>query len=209
MRDTVYLYVFDGMADWEPSFALAELASGRFFRPGAPRLRIKTCAVDSGPIVTMGGLRLLPDCALSELEAESACALILPGGDSWLAPQHAPILEVAAEWLKRGIVVAAICGATFALAQAGLLDAHPHTSNDLGFLRQICPTYEGAEYYRALPAVRDGALITASGVAPLEFACELFRALDVFSEATLAAWLALYKTQEPAHFAALMASLAR
>jgi len=59
-HDTVYLYVLDSMADWEPGFATAELHSGRFFRPGAPRLRVRVCAATREPVTSMGGLRIVP-----------------------------------------------------------------------------------------------------------------------------------------------------
>jgi putative intracellular protease/amidase len=36
--------------------------------------------------------------------------------------------EVASRFLDTGVPVAAICGATEALARAGLLDRRPHTS---------------------------------------------------------------------------------
>lgn len=39
---TVYLYVLDTMADWEPGYAAAELNSGRFFKANAPRVTVRT-----------------------------------------------------------------------------------------------------------------------------------------------------------------------
>ncbi|MDQ7834971.1 MAG: type 1 glutamine amidotransferase family protein [Humidesulfovibrio sp.] len=205
---TVYLYALDTMADWEPGLALAELNSGRFFRTGAPKLAVKTCALSAEPVTTMGGLRLLPDVAVDEIRPEDAALLLLPGGETWLEPLHAPAIAKAREFLSAGVPVAAICGATMALAQAGMLDTRPHTSNDLGFLKQMCPAYKGEPLYRAEPAVSAEGLITASGVAPLEFAARILTALDVFSEQTLAAWYNLHKHQEPRFFFELMHSLA-
>lgn len=40
---TVYLYVPDTMADWEPGYAAAELNSVSFFRTDAPRVTVRTC----------------------------------------------------------------------------------------------------------------------------------------------------------------------
>jgi hypothetical protein len=39
----------------------------------------------------MGGLRVVPDIPLAEFEPDTAAILILPGGDSWMAVQHAEI----------------------------------------------------------------------------------------------------------------------
>lgn len=35
MNNTVYLYVFDTMADWEIGYLTAELNSGRYYKKGA------------------------------------------------------------------------------------------------------------------------------------------------------------------------------
>ena len=50
-----------------------------------------------------------------------------------------------------------------------------------------------AQYVDA-PAVRDRGLITASGLADVEFAAELFAELDVFSESDRALWLELFRS---------------
>lgn len=207
-KRVVYLYVLDSLADWEPGYALAELNSGRFFRKDAPRLAVKTFALGKAPVTTMGGLRLCPDLTVEEVQARDGALMILPGGDTWLEPRHAPVLDKARELLDAGVPVAAICGATLALAQAGLLNDRPHTSNDLGLLRQMCPTYTGERFYEDRPAVTGGDLITASGTSPLEFAAQVLKRLDVFSEETLGAWYNLHKLKEPQYFFELMQSLA-
>ncbi|MDX9984827.1 DJ-1/PfpI family protein, partial [Sphaerochaeta sp.] len=55
--------------------------------------------------------------------------LLLPGADTWSDTKHGAIIEKARELLAVGATVCAICGATAALADAGLLDARKHTSN--------------------------------------------------------------------------------
>jgi putative intracellular protease/amidase len=207
-QKVVYVYAQDTLADWEPGFALAELNTGRFFRKGAPKLTVKTCALSREPVTTMGGLRILPDLTVEQITLEDAALLLLPGGDTWLGPSHTPVLDKAREFLDAGVPVAAICGATMALAQAGLLDERPHTSNDLSFLKQVCPAYKGEVFYQAQPAVTGGDLITASGTAPLEFARLILQRLGVFSEKTLEAWYKLHTLKEPQYFFQLMQSVA-
>ncbi|MEK3884294.1 type 1 glutamine amidotransferase family protein [Paenibacillus sp. PL2-23] len=204
MKNTVYLYVFDTMADWEIGYLTAELNSGRYYKKGLAPSKVVTVAVEKTPVTTMGGLKIQPDMKLDECSMESIDALILPGGNTWTEPIHQPILKTAQRCLEEGILVAAICGATMALAQAGLLNARPHTSNDLEYLKMICPTYTGEEYYRMESVVTDGNLITASGIAPLEFSVHVLKALGVFSSQALDAWYSLNKTQESKHFYELM-----
>ena len=67
-----------------------------------------------------------------------------------------------------GAMVAAICGATAGLANSGYLDSRKHTSNDLAYMKMVCPHYKGEPFYEMGPAVSDGNLVTASGAAPLE-----------------------------------------
>jgi putative intracellular protease/amidase len=204
---TVYFYVFNTLADWEPAYALAELRSGRYFKDRTLKYDIKTVGMNKDPVTTMGGVKILPDLTVSDMAADDAGLLILPGGDTWLEPIHAPIFPVVRTFLEKKIPVAAICGATISLAANGLLDDRAHTSNDLGYLKMCVPTYRGEARYVHEPAVCDRGLITASGVAPLEFTREILIKLDVMTPATLDAWYRLYRTHEAASFFALMESL--
>ncbi len=51
---TVYLYVLETMADWEPSFLLAELVSGRFFHDRNIRFTLVLCGKTRDPVFSMG-----------------------------------------------------------------------------------------------------------------------------------------------------------
>ncbi|WP_314585670.1 type 1 glutamine amidotransferase family protein [Paenibacillus terrigena] len=207
MSNTVYLYVFDTMADWEVGYLTAELNSGRYYKKGLSSSKIVTMGIEKTPVTTMGGLKVLPDIKLDECSIESTDTLILPGGDTWTETIHQPILKIAQRCLKEGILVAAICGATMGLAQTGLLNSRWHTSNDLEYLKMICPTYTGEKYYKMESVVTDGKLITASGIAPLEFSVHVLKALGVFSSKTLDAWYSLHKTHESKYFYELMNSI--
>ncbi|MGO4181076.1 type 1 glutamine amidotransferase family protein [Paenibacillus sp. TAF43_2] len=203
----VYLYVFDTMADWEVGYLTAELNSGRYFKKEAAPLEVITVGVDKNPATTMGGLKILPAISVEECSLESTDVLVLPGGDTWMEPIHEPILKKASKALQEGTVVAAICGATMGLAKMGALDSRRHTSNDLEYLKMICPNYTGEKYYETEPAVTDGNLVTASGIAPLEFTMHVLQLLDVFAPNTLQAWFKLYQTHESKYFFELMDSV--
>lgn len=207
MRNTVYLYVFDTMADWEIGYLSTEINSGRYYKKGLTPLRVITVGIDKTPITTMGGLKILPEIELKECSIEEAAALILPGGNTWTEAIHAPIIRMAEECLEKSIVVGAICGATIGLAMAGLLDQRDHTSNDLGYLKMVCPSYVGEKYYKQEYAVTDGSLITASGIAPLEFTVHILETLNIFLPQTLNSWYNLYKTHEAKYFFELMNSI--
>ena len=204
---TIYVYIQDTLADWEPGHVLAELHSGRFLKDPALRYSTVLCGRTMDTIVTMGGLRLKPDMLIADIHPGESDLLLLPGADTWLDPAQATVLAKAREVLEGDAVVATICGATFGLANAGLLDKRPHTSNDLAAVKMFCPHYTGERFYVNEPAVTHGNLITASGMAPVEFAYQIFKRLGVMLPATLEAWYGLYTTKKPEYFYALMQSL--
>ncbi len=194
---TVHLFVFDTLSDWEPGFAIAGLNSPAFqVAPG--RYQVKTVGAATRPVTTAGGLTILPDMTLDALAPSQSAMLILPGGGGWEAGLHTEALDKARAFLAAGVPVAAICGATFGLAQAGLLDDRPHTSNAREYLQMT--GYRGGAAYLQLPAVTAGDLITASAMTPLDFAYHIFKKLDVYAPPVLETWYGLYKTGDPAYF---------
>lgn len=205
---TIYFTILDTLSDWEAGHVLAEMGSGRYLKDPSLRYDVILCGRTMDTITTMGGLHLKPDVLIGEIQPGEGDLLLLPGADTWLNPEQAPAIAKAREALESQATVGAICGATLGLANAGLLDSRPHTSNDLDALKMFCPGYHGDRFYVNEPAVTDGNLITASGLAPVEFAYHIFRQLGVMSPATLDAWHGLFSTRKPEFFYALMQSRA-
>ena len=146
----------------------------------------------------MGGLRVTPDIALADLRTEDSAMLILAGGDLWAETSMAGFRAAARRFLAAGVPVAAICGATFGLALEGLLDQRAHTSNAAEYLAYS--GYAGGDRFVAEPAVADGNLITASGVAPVHFAQAIFSRLGLYEPGVAASWFKLYGDRDPAGF---------
>lgn len=71
----------------------------------------------------------------------------------------------------------------------------------------ICPKYSGEHFYQDKAAITEKNLITASGIAPVEFSYEVLKLLNVFRETTLEAWYNLYTKKETKYFYELMDSL--
>lgn len=201
MARAVHLFVFDTLADWEPGFAIAGINSPDFQRePGA--YRVRTASVGGRPVTTTGGLRIQPDMALDAVNPAESAMLILPGGDTWDAGGNGEAVQLARAFLDAGVPVAAICGATAGLARGGVLDTRPHTSNMRDYLEAT--GYAGGALYRDEAVVSAGDLITASAMAPLEFARAIFERLDLYAPDALAAWYGLFSTRRPEYFTALM-----
>ena len=73
---TIYVYVMDTLADWELGYVTAELNSGRFFKEGAPKVTLKTVSHSKEPVTTMGGMRIVPDCVIADIEVAEANVLL-------------------------------------------------------------------------------------------------------------------------------------
>lgn len=204
---TIYVYVLDTLADWELGYAVSELNSGRFFKKGADRISLKTVSCSKEPVTTMGGMTIVPDCIVEDMVVGKTSVLLLPGANTWNDPKHGPVIEKAGEFLLAGAAVCAICGATAALANAGLLDERPHTSNGPGFLEMVSPGYKGQRFYIDSPSAAAGSLITASSTGALLWAKQIIEYLDVFQPDTLEAWYRYFSTGEPQYFYALMQTL--
>ena len=204
---TIYVYVMDTLADWELGYVTAELNSGRFFKEGAPKVTLKTVSYSKEPVTTMGGMRIVPDCVIADIEVAEANVLLLPGSNTWNDQKHYAIIEKASEFLSIGAMVGAICGATAALANFGLLDERPHTSNGPGFLEMVAPSYKVQSHYLDEPSVVGDHLITASSTGGLLWARQNIEHLEVFETTTLDAWYNYFNTGEAEQFFALMQSL--
>jgi len=191
MRNTIYFFVFDGYADWEAALALCEIR-----RPGD--FRVRTVALDRRPVQSMGGLTVLPDLSLDEIEADRALLMILPGGTAWERGEIDPVSATLRRLHAEGTTIGALCSGVLALAYAGLVDTRRHTGNYAGHIETYVPDYAGGAHYDAdALALTDDGVITAGGVSGIEFAREVIRALDLYDERDTEAWYRLFKHAIP------------
>lgn len=184
----VYLLVVPGFADWEPAHALAELR-----RHGG--YRVEVVGLTRAPVESMGGLMVQPSRTPTEVDPADVAVFIVPGGDRWESSPMEPELTTLLHRLDAaGTPLAAICGATVAIVRAGLLRGRRHTSNGRAYLEKLVPDYDAGADYVDAPAVRDRGLITASGLADVEFAAELMGELEVLTEKGRRVWTEIFRT---------------
>jgi putative intracellular protease/amidase len=185
-KSTAYLLVFDGLADWEPAHALCEInKSGKF--------DVVTAGFSTSPVSTMGGLKLTPDATIDNLDESAARILILPGGDMWEKKSNPQLKALLCRLHQRNVPIAAICAATLEIARAGLTRGVRHTSNAREYLQAMVPDYQDSDWYVDHLAVADKYIITASGLGSLEFAREVIRQLNLYSEADTQLWFEMFK----------------
>ncbi len=188
MKQTVLIVLTDGFADWEASYVSAEL------NKSTTNYQVKTIAIDHEPKVSMGGLRVLPDYVLDEMEDISDVAmLIVPGGTGWRSEKNQKIQTLVDYYFKQEIPVAAICDATTFLGNHGFLDNNKHTGNTLEYLKQGAPNYKGDRHYVDAQSISEGNLITANGSGAVEFTKHILEKLGVLEGEQLEEWYHIFK----------------
>ena len=186
MKPKAYVFVFDGLADWEPALALCEIRkSGKY--------EILTTGRSCAAVVTMAGLRVLPDVAMDEIEPRETAILILPGGDQWEEGPDEKVDEFLRRLHAENVLIGALCAATLEIARAGLTAGVRHTSNARSYLKKMVPAYKDEDFYVDELAVTDHNVITASGLGSVEFAREVIRALGIYSEVDMKVWFKMFK----------------
>jgi len=196
---TTHVALYDTLTESEIAHLLVELRTGRFT---GTRFDIVTVAESRDPITTMGGLRVVPDTVLDELDPGASDLLVLAGAEMWDAGGGQPFAAAAGRFLDAGVAVAAICGATAGLARAGLLDERNHTSAVAEYL--AATGYAGGARYLDARAVIDGDLITAGPQSPVQFARATLGRLGIASDRTLEAYEDLFYRGDLSAFPVLM-----
>lgn len=166
---TIVTVLTDGFADWETTLlnAVAHAFYGVETRYATP---------DGEVVTSSGGMRVLGDLAIGQVDPQALDALIVCGGTAWQQPGAPDIGGIARSSAEAGKVVGAICDGTLTLARAGLLNRVAHTSNAAGYLDG--PGYSGTALYTDVPhAVRSANIVTAPGTAPVSFMAEVMSAL--------------------------------
>lgn len=79
MKQTLHLFVFDTLADWETGYAIAGINNPKA-QANPRRYQVKTVGLTTEPIITIGEIRILPDLTPAEMKPDAM--LILPGGEA-------------------------------------------------------------------------------------------------------------------------------
>jgi len=186
MKKKIYVFLFDGFSDWEISYLTPEINKSELFE-------LVYFSKDGKTISSMGGLQIRPTTSLNEINSKDIDMLILPGGPAWEKGEIKEIDNITKNLFENGKSIAAICAATTYLGQLGILNEIKHTSNDLNYLKGIAPNYCGEKNYQNSLAVRDKNILTANGIASIEFAREIFKTIELYDDGYIEKWFQLFK----------------
>ena len=182
----IFVFLFNGFSDWEIAYLTPEIKKSEEFD-------LIYFSADGKPVSSMGGLHVSPDLSLSEVNADDVYMLILPGGTAWEKGENREIDPLTKTLFAEGKTIAAICAATTYLGELGFLDNRKHTSNDLQYLKAVAAHYSGEKHYINAFAVTDQNIITANGIAAIEFAREIFGAIKLYTDQDIEKWFQLFK----------------
>jgi putative intracellular protease/amidase len=166
---TIATILTEGYADWE--IGLLAGAARAYFG-----IDVLHTAPGGKPVLSAGGLVVMPDRPSEHLDSRSVDALVVVGGTAWVHEDAPDISRLLRRMRDADVLIAGICDGTRALARAGLLDEVGHTSNTPETL--IETGYGGRLLYWDVPhAVSAEGIVTAPGTAPVSFAAEVLAAL--------------------------------
>jgi len=186
MKKKIVVFLFDGFSDWEIAYITPEIKKNDKFD-------LIYFSQKGDSVLSMGGLQILADSSLNDINLSEVEMLILPGGTAWEQDKNVFIDSFLKNLFASGKTISAICAATTYLGKKGFLDNLKHTSNDLNYIKRIAPEYLGEQNYINSKVVSDKNIITANGTAPIEFTREIFKSLKLYNNTENEKWFQLFK----------------
>ncbi|MDR2955307.1 MAG: glutamine amidotransferase [Prevotella sp.] len=178
MKKEIIFVLLNRFADWEGAYTAVCLNTG--VKPGRPVKYItKTLSLTKEPIISIGGFTVLPDYDVHSLPGDCAGLVLVGGDNNWFSLEAESLVPLVEKMIRENKLVAGICNASVFLGKHGFLNHIKHTSNALGYLKNIAgEKYIGDAHYIEKQAIRDGNIVTANGTAQLEFCREILYALN-------------------------------
>lgn len=123
--------------------------------------RTLVVSVDGGPVVSAGGLQLVPATDLTGLTGRIG-TLVVPGTEGAADPADAAVVEQVREAAAASERTAAICAGAFLLAEAGLLDGRRATTH-WRLVDRLRERFPRIEVDPDAIFVRDGTIFSSAG----------------------------------------------
>lgn len=176
----ILVYIYDGMATFEIAL-LTQLLSF------TQDIEFAFVADEIRQIKDKPGFLITPQLDLKSVDIDDFDGIIIPGG--WLAHLDEQLLNIVRDMDKEQKLIAAICAAPWILAKAGVLNGRRYaTSIDQwqDSHREIFQQEDPfpREGYVDSRVVRDRNIITAKGIAFIDFTMEVCDYFGLFDDET-------------------------
>lgn len=169
MKKKILVLIYPTFAEFEITVATAVLKDSYV---------VETVGLTKEIVVSETGLQVQPHYELSEICVDDYEGIIIPGGDLVHVKDSEVLFELVRQLYKKEKLIAAICGGSFVLAAAGILQHVPYTVT-LDYRKLDCFskthfTYEGIVHHKNI--------ITAQGHAFVDFGLAIAKYCGVFTE---------------------------
>lgn len=168
-NNKIFIFIYDGMADFEITLITHILGTdlGK---------EIVTIAYENHIIKSLSGIEYKPKMLVKDVLAEIADGLIIPGG--WNGELKSELIELIENINSQGKLLGAICGGPYFLAKANILQSRKYTTSMIEWTENYKQQYEEFDPFPRENFVNERVvvnenLITAQGVAFIDFACEI------------------------------------
>jgi protein deglycase len=169
------LFVYDRFAEFEIAILMTGFAQSEY--------ETVTLSIEGkrGAVKSVGGLNVLADLSVNDINTQEFEALIIPGGSPYPLFNNDKLKEIIREFYNQNKLVAAICGGPGLLAAAGILDEVTYSSS----LEPSDEEYKDVMNWDNKTAdflTIDKNVVTATGSNYLDFAEEVLRYMNVIKE---------------------------
>lgn len=175
----ILVFIFDGMTDYEITFITHLLGSDA-------GKEIISIGYDDKMIKGSSGLVYKPSKLITDVLEEDVEGLIIPGG--WYGETKPELIELINNLNSKGKLVSGICGAgTVFLAKAGVLNSVKYTTPAVEWTAKHIEVFGEndpfpRDNYVLARVARDKNIITAQGIAFIDFAIEICDWFHLFED---------------------------
>lgn len=173
----ILVFIFDGMADYEITLIMHLLST-------SANKEIITVTYEDKIIKGGSGFLFKPARLIRDVLYEEVDGLIIPGG--WYGETKLELIELINNLNAKGKLISGICGAgTIFLAKAGILNNVKYTTPVIEWTKKHIDVLGEKdpfprENFVSGRVVRDGNIITAKGIAFIDFAIEICDWFNLF-----------------------------
>jgi putative intracellular protease/amidase len=175
----ILMYIYDDMADFEVTLLAHLLGRNSGYR-------IISISETIDPVSSASGLTYLPKTSINKVIHEDVEGIIIPGG--WKKGYSEDLMSLLQDLNDRNKFIAAICAGPWMVAKSGALKGKKFTTSISTWteeqMKNFCEEdpFEWTNYQDSR-IVRDKNIITAKGVAFIDFATEVCDYLGEFKNA--------------------------
>lgn len=174
----ILVFIYDEMADFEITFVTHLLGAdvGK---------EIVTIAYEDKLIKSKSGIIYKPARLIKDILAEEVEGLIIPGG--WNGEIRPELIELIQSINEKGKLLGAICAGPRFLAKAGVLGNVKYTTSITEWTEKHVEQFKESdpfprENFVFERVIRDGNIITAQGMAFIDFATEICDWFGLFDD---------------------------